>query len=47
MGEAGRRIARQQFSWAALAGQMEQVYQECACERRKSARADHAGTPHL
>ena len=35
MGEAGRRIATQRFSWAAVAGQMEQVYQECACERKE------------
>jgi len=47
MGEAGRRIARDQFSWAAIARKMEQVYQRCACERRKSAGADHTGTPHL
>jgi len=47
MGEAGRRIAREQFSWAAIARKMEQVYQRCACERRSSAGADHTGTPHL
>jgi glycosyltransferase involved in cell wall biosynthesis len=47
MGEAGRQIALEQFSWDAIAGQMEQVYQQCACERTKSAAADHAGTPHL
>jgi glycosyltransferase involved in cell wall biosynthesis len=47
MGEAGRRTAAEQFSWAAIAGKMEQVYQECACERGKSARANHACTPHL
>jgi glycosyltransferase involved in cell wall biosynthesis len=44
MGEAGRRIAMEQFSWAAIAEKMEQVYQE---ERGKSAGADHAGTPHI
>jgi|SRR5271166_2208227 len=47
MGEAGRRIATEQFSWDAIAGQMEQVYHACACEERKSAGADHAGIPHL
>jgi glycosyltransferase involved in cell wall biosynthesis len=47
MGEAGRRIATEQFSWDAIAGQMEQVYRACACEGRKSAGANHAGSPHL
>jgi glycosyltransferase involved in cell wall biosynthesis len=47
MSEAGRRIATEQFSWAAIAEKMEQVYQECACERGTRAGADHAGTPHL
>jgi glycosyltransferase involved in cell wall biosynthesis len=47
MGEAGRRTAREQFSWAAIAEQMERVYRECACERGKSAGTDHAGAPHL
>ena len=35
MGEAGRRIAQEQFSWDAIAKRMERVYEECVCERRE------------
>jgi glycosyltransferase involved in cell wall biosynthesis len=47
MGEAGRRLAIEQFSWDAIAGQMVQVYADCARERANDAGPDHAGAPHL
>ena len=32
MGEAGRRIAKERFSWDAIAQKMELVYEQCICE---------------
>jgi glycosyltransferase involved in cell wall biosynthesis len=37
MGEAGKRLAAQDFSWGRIAAQMEEVYQQCMAERTSRA----------
>ncbi len=44
MGEAGRRAAREMFSWAVIAERMETVYRECA-EDSGRRRASVSATP--
>ncbi|MBK8907414.1 MAG: glycosyltransferase [Rhodospirillales bacterium] len=36
MGEAGRRTAREEFSWSAIAERMERVYMDCLQSKQLS-----------
>jgi glycosyltransferase involved in cell wall biosynthesis len=36
MGDAGRRIAKERFSWDAIAAQMDQVYLDCMSQPREA-----------
>jgi glycosyltransferase involved in cell wall biosynthesis len=47
MGEAGRRIAQEEFAWDAIAKRIERLYEACIYEARNNVESDYAGPSYL
>ena len=42
MGEAGRKTVAERFTWEAIAGEMEQAYQQITSDRKRTQLACHS-----